>query len=115
MQILCKHGWNVGEKCWLFVQSESPGISYFLLIIDGLLVKNKQSDFSPTINLDFLLNLQIPVHAAEHYYLHTKPVENITPNTPVLHDPDSNVYFRENEGRFLAGGFEPEAKVRYQI
>ena len=39
MQILCKHGWNVGEKCWLFVQSESPGISYFLLIIDGLLVK----------------------------------------------------------------------------
>ena len=33
------------------------------------------------------------------------------PNTPVIHDPDSNVYFRENEGRFLAGGFEPEAKV----
>ena len=33
------------------------------------------------------------------------------PNTPVVHDPDSNVYFRENEGRFLAGGFEPEAKV----
>ena len=59
------------------------------------------------------LHLQIPVHAAEHYYLHTKPVENITPNTPVLHDPDSNVYFRENEGRFLAGGFEPEAKVRH--
>ena len=61
----------------------------------------------------FYLHLQIPVHAAEHYYLHTKPVENITPNTPVLHDPDSNVYFRENEGRFLAGGFEPEAKVRH--
>ena len=61
------------------------------------------------------LHFQIPVHAAEHYYLHTKPVENITPNTPVLHDPDSNVYFRENEGRFLAGGFEPEAKVRHLI
>ena len=33
------------------------------------------------------------------------------PDTPVVHDPDSNVYVRENEGRFLAGGFEPEAKV----
>ena len=54
---------------------------------------------------------QIPIHTAEHNYLHTKPVKEIMPNTPVIHDPDSNIYFRENEGRFLAGGFEPEAKV----
>ena len=54
--------------------------------------------------------VQIPLHTAEHYYLHTKPVADLFPNTPVVHDPDANIYFRENEGRFLAGGFEPEAK-----
>ena len=54
--------------------------------------------------------VQVPLHPAEHYYLHTKPVANISSSSPVVHDPDSNVYFRENEGRFLAGGFESEAK-----
>jgi len=61
--------------------------------------------------------VQVPLHPAEHYYLHTKPppapASLLLPNTPVVHDPDSNIYFRENEGRFLAGGFEPVAKPTF--
>ena len=107
----------MGKRCWLSLQSKSSGTIYSWCVADLLVTK-----FNITNSIIFqlalpgfisYLHLQIPVHAAEHYYLHTKPVENITPNTPVLHDPDSNVYFRENEGRFLAGGFEPEAKVRH--
>ena len=58
--------------------------------------------------------VQIPLHPAEHYYLHTKPVAGVSPDTPVVHDPDANVYIRENEGRFLGGGYEPKAKVTMQ-
>ena len=54
--------------------------------------------------------VEVPMYPAEHYYLHTKPVTHIRPTTPVVHDPDSHIYFRENEGRFLVGGFEPVAK-----
>ena len=49
----------------------------------------------------------VPIHPAEHYHLHTKPVPDLPPDTPVVRDPDAFIYFRENEGRFLAGGFEP--------
>jgi hypothetical protein len=34
-------------------------------------------------------------------------------NMPVVRDPDSFIYFRENEGRFLAGGFQPWAKPAF--
>ena len=50
----------------------------------------------------------VPIHPAEHYHLHTKPVPDLPPDTPVVRDPDGYIYFRENEGRFLAGGFEPK-------
>jgi len=56
----------------------------------------------------------VPIHPAEHYHLHTKPVPDLPPDTPVVRDPDGYIYFRENEGRFLAGGFEPKAKPAYQ-
>jgi len=55
----------------------------------------------------------VPIHPCEHYHLHTKPVPDLPPDTPVVRDPDHHVYFRENEGRFLAGGFEPSAKPAY--
>ena len=55
----------------------------------------------------------VPIHPCEHYHLHTKPVPDLPPDTPVVRDPDGHIYFRENEGRFLAGGFEPKAKPAY--
>jgi pyruvate dehydrogenase phosphatase regulatory subunit len=53
----------------------------------------------------------VPIQPAEHYHLHTKPVPDLPPDTPVVRDPDGYVYFRENEGRFLAGGFEPRVSA----
>lgn len=58
-------------------------------------------------------NVAVPIHPCEHYHLHTKPVPDLPPDTPVVRDPDGYVYFRENEGRFLAGGYEPRAKPVY--
>lgn len=50
----------------------------------------------------------------EHYYLHTKPVSGLDPMTPVIRDLDGYIYFRENNGCILAGGFEPVAKPAFE-
>lgn len=54
--------------------------------------------------------VKVPLHPVEHYFLHTKPIESLDPMTPVVRDLDGQVYFRENYGRILAGGFELKAK-----
>ncbi|XP_021921510.1 pyruvate dehydrogenase phosphatase regulatory subunit, mitochondrial isoform X2 [Zootermopsis nevadensis] len=58
--------------------------------------------------------VKVPLHACEHYYLHTKPIPGLDPMTPVVRDLDGYIYFRENEGCLLAGGFEPVAKPAFE-
>ncbi|CAG9781689.1 unnamed protein product [Diatraea saccharalis] len=54
--------------------------------------------------------VKVPLLPCEHYYLHTKPIDNLDPMTPVVRDPDGYIYLRERDGCILAGGFEPVAK-----
>lgn len=56
----------------------------------------------------------MPLHPVEHYYLHTKKIPGLDPMTPVVRDLDGSVYFRENGGRILAGGFESNAKPAFE-
>lgn len=58
--------------------------------------------------------VKIPLHAAEHYFLHTKEVENLDPMTPVIRDLDGQTYIREINGRILGGGFDVHAKPAFQ-
>jgi glycine cleavage system aminomethyltransferase T/glycine/D-amino acid oxidase-like deaminating enzyme len=48
----------------------------------------------------------IPLQAAEHYYLITAPIEGMDPTLPVLEDPGSYGYFREEGGGLMVGLFE---------
>jgi 4-methylaminobutanoate oxidase (formaldehyde-forming) len=45
--------------------------------------------------------------AAEHYYLITEPIRDLPPNMPVLEDPASYGYYREEGGGLMVGLFEP--------
>lgn len=58
--------------------------------------------------------VKVPLHACEHYYLHTKPIPGLDPMLPVVRDLDGHIYLRENDGRLLAGGFEPVAKPAFE-
>jgi 4-methylaminobutanoate oxidase (formaldehyde-forming) len=51
--------------------------------------------------------VNIPLQAAEHYYLVTGPVPGIDRNWPVLEDPAAYGYFREEGGGLMVGLFEP--------
>ncbi|XP_076169845.1 pyruvate dehydrogenase phosphatase regulatory subunit, mitochondrial [Ptiloglossa arizonensis] len=58
--------------------------------------------------------VKVPLHPVEHYYLHTKSIPELDSMTPVIRDLDGYIYFRENNGRLLAGGFEPIAKPAFE-
>ncbi|XP_073832377.1 pyruvate dehydrogenase phosphatase regulatory subunit, mitochondrial [Musca autumnalis] len=58
--------------------------------------------------------VKVPLKAVEHHYLHTKPMEGLSPMTPFVRDFDGGIYFREKDGCILAGGFEREAKVAFE-
>jgi glycine cleavage system aminomethyltransferase T/glycine/D-amino acid oxidase-like deaminating enzyme len=49
----------------------------------------------------------IPLQAAEHYYLITERVEGLTGSLPVLEDPASYGYYREEADGLMIGLFEP--------
>ena len=53
--------------------------------------------------------VNLPLQAAEHYYLITEPMEGITRDLPLLEDPHTWAYFREEIGGLLVGLFEPDA------
>ena len=54
--------------------------------------------------------VNIPLHACEHMYIITDPIEGLSANTPVLRDYDAYIYVKEDAGKLCIGGFEPEAK-----
>ncbi len=49
----------------------------------------------------------IPLQAAAHYYLITEKIPGLSPTWPVLEDPGSCGYFREEVGGLMIGLFEP--------
>ena len=54
-----------------------------------------------------LAGVNIPNQAAEHYYLITEQIEGLTSPTPVLEDPSSYGYYRDEMGGLMIGLFEP--------
>ena len=51
--------------------------------------------------------VNIPLQAAEHYYLITDTVPGISKSWPVIEDPASHGYYREEGGGLMIGLFEP--------
>ncbi|HEY8052617.1 MAG TPA: FAD-dependent oxidoreductase [Steroidobacteraceae bacterium] len=57
-----------------------------------------------------LCGVTVPLHSAEHYYIVTSEIAGVQRDLPVMRDPDGYVYFKEEVGGLVMGGFEPDAK-----
>src|SRR5882724_7135167 len=57
-----------------------------------------------------LAGVNVPLFSAEHFYIVTKPIAGVTSDLPVMRDPDGFIYYKEEVGGLLMGGFEPVAK-----
>jgi 4-methylaminobutanoate oxidase (formaldehyde-forming) len=56
-----------------------------------------------------MAGVNVPIHAAEHYYLITDPIEGMHSDLRIVEEPDQFVYYREEIGGLMLGLFEPVA------
>ncbi len=56
------------------------------------------------------VGVNIPLQAAEHVYFVTEPIDGLPDPLPVTRDLDAGVYFKEDAGKLVVGGFEKEAR-----
>ncbi|MEN9726577.1 MAG: hypothetical protein RL434_943 [Pseudomonadota bacterium] len=57
-----------------------------------------------------LAGVNVPLQAAEHYYLISEAIEGAHQKLPILRDPGNSAYIREEAGKIMVGFFEPVAK-----
>ncbi len=57
-----------------------------------------------------LAGVNVPLYSAEHFYVVTGKIPGVTPMMPVVRDPDGFIYYKEEVGGLVMGGFEPVAK-----
>ncbi len=53
-----------------------------------------------------LAGVTVPVQAVQHQYMITEPIAGVTNDLPTLRDPDNLVYFKEEVGGLVMGGYE---------
>ncbi len=57
-----------------------------------------------------LAGVNVPLYSAEHFYIVTDTIPGVHPMLPVMRDPDGFIYYKEEVGGLVMGGFEPAAK-----
>ena len=57
-----------------------------------------------------MAGVNVPLQAAEHYYLVSEAVAGVHPKLPILRDPGRSAYIREEAGKVMVGLFERAAR-----
>jgi 4-methylaminobutanoate oxidase (formaldehyde-forming) len=68
------------------------------------IVVNAAGIWAPEIGK--MVGVSIPIIPMEHQYIITKPIEGVRKGMPTMRDPDLLVYFREEVGGLIMGGYE---------
>ena len=56
-------------------------------------------------------SVSVPLHGVEHMYMVTEPMTGLDRKLPSVRDYDSSIYFKEDAGKLVLGGNEPNAKL----
>ncbi len=54
-----------------------------------------------------LAGVKVPLVSVQHQYIVTEPIEGVARDLPTLRDPDRLIYFKEDVGGLVMGGYEP--------
>lgn len=55
-----------------------------------------------------LCGVSVPLQSMQHQYMLTEPIAGLESNLPTLRDPDRLIYFKEEVGGLVMGGYEPD-------
>ncbi len=58
-----------------------------------------------------LAGVNVPLVSLQHQYMVTEPIEGVGRDLPTLRDPDRLIYFKEEVGGLVMGGYEPDPKA----
>jgi 4-methylaminobutanoate oxidase (formaldehyde-forming) len=72
--------------------------------IKAEIVVNAAGIWAPEIGK--MVGVAIPLIPMEHQYIITKPIKGVKKGMPTMRDPDLLVYFREEVGGLIMGGYE---------
>jgi 4-methylaminobutanoate oxidase (formaldehyde-forming) len=61
-------------------------------------------------NIGQMVNVSVPLHAAEHMHAVTMPIEGLKKHFPTVRDFDGETYFKSEADGILLGGFEAVSK-----
>jgi len=53
-----------------------------------------------------MAGVSVPLQSVQHQYMVTEPMAGVTSNLPTLRDPDRLIYFKEEVGGLVMGGYE---------
>jgi heterotetrameric sarcosine oxidase gamma subunit len=101
----------------IFEETEVVGINKENGCVTGVFTNKGQIKAEIVVNcaglwgrqLGKLAGVNVPLQAAEHYYLLTQPIEGVHSDLPIIEDFERYSYFREEVGGLLVGFFEPIA------
>ena len=54
-----------------------------------------------------LAGVSVPLQSVQHQYMLTEPIDGVASDLPTLRDPDRLIYFKEEVGGLVMGGYEP--------
>ncbi len=57
-----------------------------------------------------LAGVSVPLQSMQHQYMISEPIAGVTSDLPTLRDPDRLIYFKEEVGGLVMGGYEPNPK-----
>jgi sarcosine dehydrogenase len=57
-----------------------------------------------------LAGVRVPLQPVQHQYMVTEPIEGVSADLPTLRDPDRLIYFKEEVGGLVMGGYEPNPR-----
>jgi len=101
----------------IFEETEVIGINKKNGHVTGVVTNKGEIEAEIVVNcaglwgreLGKLARVNVPLQAADHYYLLTQPIEGVHPDLPIIEDFGRYSYFREEVGGLLVGFFEPVA------
>lgn len=56
----------------------------------------------------------VPIVPLQHQYIVTLPIDGLTSGLPTLRDPDRLTYFKEDAGKLVVGGYEPDPVAGFE-
>ena len=59
-------------------------------------------------HIGHLAGVSVPLVSMQHQYIITEPIPGVPRNLPTLRDPDRLIYFKEEVGGLVMGGYEPD-------